>query len=251
MLQDILQSPEYQEYRDEHGHVESDTDMSDLEVNELQLFKKLKKAKRKQTKRSKGRPPTRKVQLASRVKRLKLRVQQPASTPTVLSDAHHLASAARASFLPSVFQLRSSLTSIGPNPSLSSSVSESVHANNHQAPMFQVNIPERGYHITPSQNPKRRTIFELPQYTDNGNFSIVNRTNELVQKNMVAPIWSDLPFENDLASHDQQLPTRLEEPTEAVDSEMAEVLSYLLDDADDVFSDANLDMDMNEDGAGK
>lgn len=254
MLQDILQSPEYQEYRDELGHVESEADMSDLEVNEPQLFNTLKKAKRKHTKRSKGRRLTRKVQPAPKVKRLKLRIQQPASIPTTLSNDHHLAPAAQASFPPSIFQgppLRSSLPSIGPSPNLSSSVSELAHANKHQVSMFQVNIPERGYHITPSQNPKRRTIFEAPQYTDNGNFSIVNRTYELVQKNVVPPTWSALPLENDLASHDQQLPAHSEEPTELFDSEMAEVASYLLDEADDLFFGANFDVDMNEDGASK
>ena len=63
---------------------------------------------------------------------------------------------------------------------------------------------------------------------------MVTRTYELVRKNVVAPTWSELPFEDDLARHShQQLPTDTEETMEAVDSEMAEVVNDLKDDADD------------------
>ena len=112
----------------------------------------------------------------------------------------------------------------------------------------------RGFHVTPSQNPKRRTIFEEPQYTDDGDFPMVNRTSELVRKNPAAPTWSELPREDDLARYDQQLPTHTEEPMEGVDSEVAEVaevLSYLNNDPDDLFDDIHFEVDMNVDGTGK
>ena len=104
--------------------------------------------------------------------------------------------------------------------------------------MFQVNIPERGYVIRPSQNPKRRTIFEEPQYTDDGDYPMVNRTYELVRKKTVGPMWSELHPEND-----QQLPMHTGEPIEPIEAngtEMAAVFSYV-----------DFEMDMNEDGTGK
>lgn len=82
---------------------------------------------------------------------------------------------------------------------------------------------------------------------------MVNRTYELVRKNLVAPTWSELPFEGDIACHGQQLPTNTEETMEAVDSEMTELLNDLKDDANDpLFDDIeHFDMDMNVDGTGR
>lgn len=79
---------------------------------------------------------------------------------------------------------------------------------------------------------------------------MVNRTYELVRKNLVAPTWSELPFEDDLACHGQQLPTNTEETMEAVDSEMTELLN---DDANDpLFDDMeHFDMDINVDSTGR
>ena len=264
ILEGILQSPEYQEYHDKTGHVESETEMSDLEVDVPKPFNALKKVKGKRPKKYKSRERvlTRKARSTSKVKRLKLCVQQPAGIPPILSNTanqeqqeHHFVPATQASFPPSVFQgtpLRGSRIPIGPDFSVSSSASELMQANNRRVSMFQVNIPERGYHVAPSQNPKRRTIFEEPQYTDNGDFPMVNRTYELVRKNLVAPMWSELPLEDDLPRHDQQLPTHTEESMEADGCpEMAEALSYLKDDPDDLFGDAHLEMDMDVDSTGK
>jgi len=237
--------------------------MSDLEVDEPQLFDISKKTKRKRSKGYKKKVPTKKAQTTSKAKMLKLCIQQPAGVPPIPStianqkqQEHHFVRvpAGQASFHPSVFQDAphcSSLISIGPSLDLSSNASELVQPNNRQVLMFQVNIPERGYHITPSQNPKRRTIFEEPQYTDDSEYPMVNRTYELVRNNLVAPTWSELRLEDHPARHDQQLPIHTGETVESNDSEMAEVLSYLKDDPDDLFDDAHFEMDMNEGSTGK
>jgi hypothetical protein len=237
--------------------------MSDLEVDEPQLFDILKKAKGRRPKRFRGRVPTRKVQTTFKVKRLKLRIQRPAGVPPEPSNVanqkqqeYHFVQvpAGQTSYHPSVFQgasQRSSLNSVGSYLDPLSSTPESVQASNRQVSVFQVNIPERGYHITSSQNPKRRTIFEEPQYTDDGYYPMVNRTYELVRKNAVAPMWSRLQPEDDPARHGQQLPMNTGEAMEANEFEMAEVLDYLKDSPDDPFDDMHFEMDTNEDGTSK
>lgn len=232
--------------------------MSDLEVDQPQLFDILRKANGRRPKRYKGRVPARKARFTPKVKKLKLSIRQPAAVQPTPSDTadqgqRDLHFVAQSSFHPRVFQgaPRSSLSSIGPNFNPSSSTSELVRANNHQVAMFQVNIPARGYHITPSQNPKRRTIFEEPLYTNDGDFPMVNRTSELVRKNLVAPMWSELSVEDDLARHGQQFPTHTEEAMEVVDSKKVEVRNDLKDDRDILLDDEHCEMDMNIDSTGR
>ena len=257
MLQSILQTPEYQGYCDKLGRAESETEMSDMEVNQPQLFDVLKKTKRTKPKKYKGRVLTRKAQPTFIVKKVRLCVRQPAGIPHIPSrianqeqqeDDSLEIPAGQTSFHPRVFQgapQRSSLISSSPNLDLSSSPSELVQKVNQKVSMFQVNIPERGYLITPSQNPKRRVVFEEPQYTDNSEYPMVNRTYELVRQNLVAPMWSE-PHLGD----DQQLPMCTGEPMEASGSEMADGFSYLKD-LDSLFDDEDVEMGMNEDNTGK
>ena len=254
MLQSILRLPEYRDYCDKQGHAESETEMSDLEVNEPQLFDVSKKTTRTKAKKYKGRVLTREAQPTFKVKKVKLRVQQPAGVPHIPSriadqeqqeDDCLQVPAGQTSFHPRVFQgtpRRPSIISAGPD---SSSPSELVQRINRKVSMFQVNVPERGYVITPSQNPKRRVIFEEPQYTDNCEYPMVNRTYELVRKNPVAPMWSELHL-----GDDQQLPMCTGEPMEPSGSEMAEGLNYL-QDLDSLFDDMDVEMRMNEDNTGK
>ena len=228
--------------------------MSDLELIEPQLFNTLKKTKGKRAKKYKRKVLTRKAQSTFKVKKLKLCV--PAHAPPIASkitnqkQEHHFVQVqdGETSFHPSVFQgapRRSSLISIGSDHDLSPGTSNLVQGNTRQVSMFQVNIPERGYVIAPSQNPKRRTIFEEPEYTNDGDYPMVTRTYELVRKNVVAPMWSELHVEDD-----QQLPMRTGEPMEANNTETAEMLSYLKDDPDDLFDDMDFEMHMNEDSTG-
>lgn len=227
--------------------------MSDLEVNEPQLFDILKKTKGKRAKKYKRRGLTRKAQSTLKVKKLKLCVPARAlpipSKVANQNQEHHFVQVqdGGTSFPPSFFQgvPQRSLITNGSNLDLSSSTSNLVQGNNRRVSMFQVNIPERGYVITPSQDPKRRTIFEEPEYTDDGDFPMVTRTYELVRKNVVAPMWSEVHFEDD-----QQLPMRTGEPMEANNPETAEVLGYLKDDLDDLFDDMDFGMDMNEGSMG-
>ncbi len=258
MLQSILRLPEYQGYRDKQEHAESETEMSDLEVNEPQLFDVSKKTTQKRPKKYKGRVHTRKAQPTFKVKRLKLSVEQPADVPPIRSrmanqrqqeieqETHFpQIPAGQTSFPPSVFQgasQRSSIVSIDSNLDLSPSPPELVQEANWQVPMFQVDIPERGYNIAPSQTPKGRTKFEESRYSDVGEYPMVNRTRERIRKNWVAPMRSELHLEDD-----QQLPMRMGEPMEASGSDM---LDYL-NDLDDLFSDKDVEMDMNEDNMGK
>jgi hypothetical protein len=242
-LRRILRSTEYQQYRNKHGHIESETEMTDLEVDEPQLFNMLKKATRKRQKRHRRRVPARKVQSISKIKQLKLRVQQPASmcfhqsSQTLLTKKVRRVTlcSSNSNVVPSA--VRPFLISNGFNLNPSSSASELAQINHRPASMFRVDIPARGYHITASQNPKRRTIFEEPQYTDDGDFPMVTRTSELVRKNLVGPLWRELSLERDIVHHDRQPSTQTEDPMDEVDSEMAEVLSYLKTDSDDLFDD--------------
>lgn len=256
MLQSILQLPEYQGYCDKQGRVESETEMSDLEVNEPQLFDVSKKTTRTKPKKYRGRVYTRKAQPIFTVKKVKLRVQQPAGVPQIPSriasqeeeDDWLQVPAGQTSFHPRVFQSApqcSSRISSDPDLDLSSSPSELVQKINRKVSMFQVNIPERGYVVTPSQNPKRRVVFEEPQYTDNCEYPMVNRTYELVRQNPVAPMWSELHL-----GDDQRLPMCTGEPMEASGSEIADGFSYLKD-LDYLFDDVDVEMGTNEDNTSK
>ena len=261
MVQGILRLPEYQGYCDELGHAESETEMSDLEVNEPQLFDVLKKTTRKRPKRYKGKVHTRKAQPKSKVKKLTLRNEQAAGVSPIRSrmanpnqqeseqETHFLpVPAGQTSFPPGVFQgaqQPSSLISVGPNLDVSSSVSELVEKANWKAPVFSVNIPERFWGISPSREPKNKTKYEESRYTDGGEYPMVNRTHERLRKNQVAPIWSkphpeDGPIWSKLHLEDDR---QLREPMETSDFEM---LNYL---EDDLFGD--VEMGMNEDNTGK
>lgn len=249
MVQSILRLPEYQGYRDELGHAESETEMSDLEVNEPQLFDGLKKTTRKWPKKYKGRVHTRKAQPTSKVKKLTLRNEPAVGVPSIRSrmamqkqqeseqESHDHFPAGQTSFPPRVFQGAQQRSSIGSNLDHSSSASELVQEANRRS--FQATIPERGYNIAPSQNPKRSTKFEHPKYLDVGEYPMVNRTSERIRNNLGAPMGSELHLEDD-----QQSPMRTGEPIEASDSEMFDYLKY------DLFGD-EVEMGMNEDNTGK